>query len=158
MIFVTVGTHEQQFDRLLKELDELKKSGVIEDEVFVQTGYSTYDLKYCQSKQFLTYEEMEEYMDKASLVITHGGPASFMNALSRDKKTIIVPRLKKYDEHINDHQLEFLKMLQLENKSIRYVTDISGLKEFILNTVDMGKFISNNGKFCSEFEKICAEI
>ena len=46
MIFVTVGTHEQQFNRLIKYVDELKGSGVITEEVIMQTGFSTYEPKY----------------------------------------------------------------------------------------------------------------
>ena len=41
MIFVTVGTHEQPFNRLIEEVDRLVETGVITDEVFIQTGYST---------------------------------------------------------------------------------------------------------------------
>ena len=41
MIFVTVGTHEQPFNRLVKAVDELKKDGVIVEKVIIQTGYST---------------------------------------------------------------------------------------------------------------------
>ncbi len=43
MIFVTVGTHEQPFNRLIKEVDRLVETGIIKDEVFIQTGYSTYE-------------------------------------------------------------------------------------------------------------------
>ena len=45
MIFVTVGTHEQPFDRLVKAIDELKRDQLITDDIFIQTGYSTYSPK-----------------------------------------------------------------------------------------------------------------
>ena len=51
MIFVTVGTHEQQFNRLVQMIDELKRDGVIQEEVLIQTGYSTYEPKYCEWQQ-----------------------------------------------------------------------------------------------------------
>ena len=95
MIFVTVGTHEQQFNRLLKEIDVLKKEDILKEEVFIQRGYSDYVPQYCAYKDFLSYEEMEDYIASAEVVICHGGPATFMNALSKGKKTIIVPRQKK---------------------------------------------------------------
>lgn len=94
MIFVTVGTHEQQFNRLIKEIDELKKENIIKQEVFIQTGYSDYIPKYCEYKKFLSYEEMEQHIDRSEVVICHGGPSSFMTALLKEKKTIIVPRQK----------------------------------------------------------------
>ena len=43
MIFVTVGTHEQPFNRLIQKIDELKKDGTIQDDVIIQTGFSTYE-------------------------------------------------------------------------------------------------------------------
>ena len=61
MIFVTVGTHEQQFNRLLKKMDELKEQNYINEEIVIQTGYSTYKLKKCTEKKFLSYDEMHKY-------------------------------------------------------------------------------------------------
>ena len=49
MIFVTVGTHEQSFDRLVKEIDRLKEKGRISEEVVIQTGFTTYEPKFCNS-------------------------------------------------------------------------------------------------------------
>ena len=60
MIFVTVGTHEQPFNRLIKEVDRLKKEGIITDEVFIQTGFSTYEPQYCDWKNIISYFEMDD--------------------------------------------------------------------------------------------------
>ena len=64
MIFVTVGTHEQQFNRLIKKIDELKEQGTIREPVFIQSGYSTYEPTHCQWKKLLPYKEMEENPDR----------------------------------------------------------------------------------------------
>ena len=53
MIFVTVGTHEQSFNRLLKKIDELKKDGIIQEDVIMQTGFSTYEPKYCECSKLM---------------------------------------------------------------------------------------------------------
>ena len=66
MIFVTVGTHEQQFDRLIKKIDELKKDGFIKEEVFIQTGYSDYEPKYCKWSKLIPYKEMEQKVKEAA--------------------------------------------------------------------------------------------
>ena len=58
MIFVTVGTHEQPFNRLLQKIDELKKDGTIQDDVIIQTGFSTYRPQYCQWSKLLPYQQM----------------------------------------------------------------------------------------------------
>lgn len=107
MIFVTVGTHEQQFNRLIKKIDQLKKDGHVKDDVFIQTGFSDYIPESCDWKKFLSYEEMIQKIKDAKIVITHGGPSSFILPLQYGKTPIVVPRMKKYDEHVNDHQVEF---------------------------------------------------
>ena len=79
MIFVTVGTHEQPFNRLIKKVDELKRDGIIKDDVIIQTGFSTYEPKYCQWSKLIPYQQMIKNVADARIVITHGGPASFIN-------------------------------------------------------------------------------
>lgn len=109
MIFVTVGTHEQPFDRLVKAIDELKRDQLITDDIFIQTGYSTYSPKYCEWSKFVPYADMEKKMAEARIVITHGGPASFIMPLQMGKTPVVVPRQAEYGEHVNNHQLEFVE-------------------------------------------------
>jgi UDP-N-acetylglucosamine transferase subunit ALG13 len=85
MIFVTVGTHEQQFNRLIETVDNLVRDGKITEEVIMQTGYSTYKPKYCIWKSKFVLEEMKEMMNQAHIIITHGDPSSFMEALEEKK-------------------------------------------------------------------------
>ncbi|HEM6089887.1 TPA: multidrug MFS transporter [Streptococcus suis] len=150
MIFVTVGTHEQPFNRLLEEIDRLKKDGVLTDDVFIQTGFSTYEPKYCSWKKFLSYSEMEEYMSKATIVITHGGPATFMGSISKGKRTIVVPRQKKYGEHINDHQIEFCKKIVKKGFELTVIKDVCDLKNY-LNESNIQQVNLNNKRFVHSF-------
>jgi UDP-N-acetylglucosamine transferase subunit ALG13 len=108
MIFVTVGTHPQQFNRLLMEVDSLVAAGKIKD-VFAQTGNSDYVPKNYKCKKMLSLAEFDEKMKSADLIITHGGEGGIGNALQLRKRMVIVPRLKKFNEHTNDHQLELTK-------------------------------------------------
>ena len=72
MIFVTVGTHEQPFNRLIQKVDELKRDGVITEEVIMQTGFSTYEPKNCQWSKLIPYQQMVKNVADARIVITHG--------------------------------------------------------------------------------------
>ena len=105
MIFVTVGTHEQPFNRLVEYIDNLKGEGKLTDEVIIQTGYSTYEPKHCKFSKMLKYNEMVENVKNARIVITHGGPASFIMPLQYGKVPVVVPRQKRFNEHVYDHQL-----------------------------------------------------
>ena len=104
------GVHEHGFNRLVRVVDELAGQGVIHD-VFIQTGFSTYLPKYCKWCKAIDFLEFEKCMDKAEIVITHGGAGCIAGAIERNKPTIVVPRLKKYNEHNNDHQLELASAL-----------------------------------------------
>ena len=69
MIFVTVGTHEQQFNRLIRHIDNLKKSKDIKDEVFIQTGYSDYVPKFCKWKKILKKKAKNWRNDRENYLI-----------------------------------------------------------------------------------------
>lgn len=159
MIFVTVGTHEQQFNRLVKKIDELKRDDVIQEEVLIQTGYSTYEPKYCEWRQWIPYPKMIENIDRARIVITHGGPSSFIMPLQVGKTPIVVPRQAKFEEHVNDHQVKFCNAMAERYGSILVVEDIEKLDEAITGYEKLvkampGKQESNNAKFNAELEKI----
>lgn len=163
MIFVTVGTHEQQFDRLIKEIDKLKKDGFIKEEVFIQTGFSTYKPEYCKWSNLISYKDMDKYNREANLIITHGGPASFIAPLSYGKIPIVVPRQLKYNEHVNDHQVDFVKEVAERMGTIIPVYDIKDLKSIIISydkkyKKNKKKNSSNNDKFCKELKGIVNEL
>lgn len=163
MIFVTVGTHEQPFNRLIEEVDRLKGEGAFEDDVVIQRGYSTYDPKYCTCYDLIPYEDMQKYNREARIVITHGGPASFLDVLALGKVPIVVPRQAKFNEHINDHQLEFCREVSKRLNNIIIVEDISELGNSIVNyekIVDSLNHLnnSNNKEFVQELKNILQEL
>lgn len=148
MIFVTVGTHEQPFNRLIKAVDDLVADGTITEEVIIQRGYSTYEPKHCKYYDLLPWDEMQKYNKEARIVITHGGPASFIDVLALGKTPIVVPRQAKYNEHVNDHQLEFAKQLIKKNISIVVIENIKNLKTIILSSKkECATFNFHNKKF-----------
>lgn len=109
MIFVTLGSQKFQFNRLLQKLDELVLQGAIKDEIFAQIGYSDYHPVNYQYKEFLSRDEFAEAQAKADTVITHGGTGAIIGAVKKGKKVLAVPRLAKYGEHVDDHQIQLLK-------------------------------------------------
>ncbi|MBC6910381.1 glycosyltransferase, partial [Lactobacillus reuteri] len=111
MIFVSVGTHEQPFNRLMQALDKLIMDGKIKEQVVIQGGYSTYIPQDATFYKLMDFDIMNDYMHRARIVITHGGPATIIMALQNEKIPIVVPRQKKFDEHINNHQVEFTKQM-----------------------------------------------
>ena len=123
-IFLTVGT-QFGFDRLVIALDEwLENKANIE--VFGQIGRANYLPKRFEFKSFLTLEEYELRVSNCDLILAHAGMGSIITALTRCKPILIVPRLEKYKEHRNNHQVDTAK--KFENyKLIRVAYDMTSL-------------------------------
>ncbi|MCR5701092.1 MAG: multidrug MFS transporter [Lachnospiraceae bacterium] len=163
MIFVTVGTHEQPFDRLVQCVDNIKGSGLIFDDVFIQSGFSTYLPQFCDKSKMITYAEMKEKVEKARIVITHGGPSSYFMPLQIGKIPVVVPRQYKYGEHVNNHQLDFARKISERYHNIIVVEEIENLKDILINYDSIiknmnGNIESNNAYFCREFENIVDKL
>lgn len=153
MIFITLGSQKFQFNRLLKAIDNLVESGVISEKVFAQSGYSDYIPQNYKYKQFLDREEFDEWEAKANIVITHGGTGAIIGAVKKGKKVIAVPRLAKYGEHVDDHQLQLIAQFKDQNL-ICGVDDCSEL-EAALNFVkdhEFNTYESNTQKYLESVE------
>lgn len=134
MIFVCTGTQVYQFNRLLSKIDDLIAEGVITDKVFAQTGASTYIPKNYQYKAFLSHEEFERCQEESTLIISHGGTGALIWASKKGKNIIAVPRLSKFREHIDDHQLQIVGVLECEGY-VRAVYEIENLSQIIKNAI-----------------------
>lgn len=108
MILVTLGTQNNSFHRLLEEVQKNIDNGNIKEEVIVQNGYTKFDSKQMKLIKEIPQDEFNKLIDQANLVITHGGVGSIITAITKGKKVIAIPRLKKYNEHVNDHQIEII--------------------------------------------------
>lgn len=111
-IFVMFGTQDKRFDRLLNAI--LESSFVKEHEVYVQLGYTKGNYEGIQYQNYYTEEALLEQIRLADAVITHAGVGSIVSALKLHKKTIVVPRLGKYKEQNNDHQVQIMERFALE--------------------------------------------
>ncbi len=109
MIFVVLGTQKFQCNRLLKEIDRLIEEKVITEDVFAQKGNSDYKPMHYKYIDFLTKEQFEQQMETCDLLITHSGVGTILSAVNHGKPIIVYPRLRKYKEHVDDHQLDIAK-------------------------------------------------
>ena len=145
MIFVTVGMSEHNFDRLFKIIDELIAERVITQKVFVQTGNSNYKSKYFESSDIVDNDTFNKMVDECDFMITHAGTGSVVPALKKHKKIIVFPRMEKYNEHIDDHQLELASLFAKEG----YILCAFNKDQLIdcinqINNFSPKEFISNN--------------
>ena len=125
MILVLLGTQNNSFHRLLKEVEKNIENKNINEEVIVQIGYTKYETEKMKIFQTLPKEELGELIKKANYIISHGGVGSMITSNQEGKKVIAVPRQKKYQEHVHDHQ----KATVEEFKQKGYVIGIEEVEE-----------------------------
>ena len=126
MVFVTLGTQDKPFLRLLEEVEKEIDKGTINDKVIVQAGVTKFKSTKMEIFDLMPMDQFEELVSKCDLLITHGGVGSILEGLKKNKKVIAVPRLKKYKEHINDHQLQIINRFD-EAGYIIGLTDLNDL-------------------------------
>lgn len=122
MIFVTIGTHPDSFERLVRKMDSIAPQ--IKEKIIIQRGFTKYTPKNCDYIDFA--DSLEPYFNKARLVIAHGAISLVEFAMKHKKSLIIVPRQKSFKEHINDHQVEFALFFS-EKTGIKAIINIDDL-------------------------------
>lgn len=148
MIFVTLGTQDKSFSRLLDAIEKQIENGNIKEKVIVQAGHTEYKSKYMEIHKLLPMNEFDNYIKKCNLLITHAGVGSIMTGLNNNKKVIAAARLKEYNEHNNNHQVqiatEFSKL-----GYILYLEDFEKLDEVLKKAKNFKprKYKSNNSNF-----------
>lgn len=112
MIFLTTGTQEP-FDRLLQAVDDV--APLIPTRILAQVSKSTYQAKNIETFAFAAPGEFSRYFQEAELIISHAGMGTIISALEARKPILIMPRLAKFREHRNDHQLATAQVFQKLN-------------------------------------------
>jgi UDP-N-acetylglucosamine transferase subunit ALG13 len=103
VIFVSVGTNEARFDRLLRAVAELPH----DEELLIQHGHSAPPAREgARLVDFLSFDEMTAAIASARVVITHAGVGSVLVSLANGKRPVVVPRLRAHAEAVDDHQLQ----------------------------------------------------
>ena len=125
MILVLLGTQDKSFHRLLKQIDEAILDRIINEEVIVQAGYTKYSSDNMKIFDFVSKKDLDKYVDNSSFIITHAGVGSILDGIRKGKKMLVVPRLKEYKEHTNDHQLQILK----EFADLGYIYPVYKMKD-----------------------------
>lgn len=156
MIFITLGNQNFQFNRLLNLVEKAIEDGVIIDDVVVQTGYTSYESKSFKTVNFLEKKDFDCYIENSEYVISHAGTGSIINCLKKNKKIVVAARLSKYDEHIDDHQVEILNAFAEKNYIIGLDYELENFRATIkeLHKTKTKKFLSNNNIFNKKLNEI----
>ncbi|MGY6530564.1 MAG: glycosyltransferase [Cyanobacterium sp.] len=115
MIFVTVGTEQFPFNRLMHWIEVLLESGMIDEEIIVQYGNCTFLPAGAKVYRFVKEDKFRKFIDEARLIISHCGEGTLLLLDSLDKPYILVSRSQKFKEHVDDHQIELAMAMEQMN-------------------------------------------
>ncbi|MCI9434339.1 MAG: hypothetical protein HFI86_03555 [Bacilli bacterium] len=157
MILVTLGTQDKSFTRLLEAIQKQINLGNIKERVVVQAGCTKFDSNNMEMFDLIPMDDFDKLIEECDLLITHGGVGSIIAGLNKGKKVIAAARLKKYKEHVNDHQLQIIDnfskkgyILKLDNfekldellkevvnfKPNKYKSNADNFREMIVQLID----------------------
>lgn len=148
MILVLLGTQNNSFSRLLKEIDKCIENQIIKEEVIVQAGHTKFISDNMEIFDFIANNELSELISEARIIISHGGVGSILTGIKKGKKVIAVPRLKEYGEHVNNHQLQIVENFDTKG----FIIGLFNMEDLEKILVDIdnfcpNKFVSNSQKF-----------
>ena len=126
MIYVTVGTMHLEFSRLIRKMDDIAR--ITEEKTIIQRGMNSFLPEHCEHFDFKGREEVEAIQQEARVVVAHAGIGSVLDALKAGRPLIVVPRLKHFGEHNNDHQLDLARAVERRGWG-QLVMDIDELEE-----------------------------
>ena len=159
MILVLLGTQDKPFNRLLDEVLKLKEKGKINDDIVAQIGCTKFSSDKIKTLSFVSREEYAKLNDEADIIITHAGVGTITDCIKKGKKVIVVPRLKEYKEHTNDHQIQITKEFE-EKGYVLAAYDIKDLGKVVkkLDKFKPNKYESNNEKFKEKLKEYIDSI
>ena len=155
MILVTLGTQDKRFTRLLAAIEKQIQNGVIKEKVVVQAGCtSDFSSNNMEIFDLLPISDFDKLIKECDILITHGGVGSIIAGLKNSKIVIAAPRLKKYNEHVNDHQLQIIENFEKAGY-ILYLKDFDKLNIILEKVKEFKpkKFKSNTKNMINLIER-----
>lgn len=147
MIFVAAGTHHQPFDRLLIAADRVAIE--LGERVIVQRGASRFPVPHAEVVDVVPPDVFERYLREARVVVLHAGSSSFLQARALGRRPIVVPRRPEHGEHVDDHQLRFVRSLTVDEAA---VVEAEALLDAIrIHEEPEGRVEDRSRAFCDRF-------
>jgi UDP-N-acetylglucosamine transferase subunit ALG13 len=143
MIFVSVGTGRFPFDRLVRAVDQ-SAAALHGEPVFVQLGHGVYTPIRCRWARFLSYQELAEQISQARIVVTHGGAGLLLLCRRSGKVPIVVPRRRRFGEHVDDHQVELTRRMARDGHAV-LVEEPDALAGAIAEYEERARALRNGG-------------
>jgi UDP-N-acetylglucosamine transferase subunit ALG13 len=161
MIFVTVGTEQYPFDRLLKIIEAALENLELNEEVFAQIGNCQFKPQLYNHEKFIDFENMTELINKAEIVVSHAGEGTTLLCLMLGKVPILFPRDVRFKEQVDNHQMELARKMSESKKALVAYTNkelIYQIKNYrnLIISQKLSSSCNNNNQLIDYLKQLCA--
>jgi UDP-N-acetylglucosamine transferase subunit ALG13 len=112
MILITAGTEKFPFNRMMRWVDQLIQDDLFdEEEIVVQYGTCTFLPSGVKVYRLLKEQDFQNLVRRSRLVIAHCGEGTVLLLDSMETPFLLIPRSQRYQEHVDDHQVELAQAL-----------------------------------------------
>lgn len=167
MIIALVGTQDKPFHRMLEYILKAVDENILtkNEKIYVQMGQTKVEkeniekYKNVEVFEFKKEEEIQKLVEESEYIITHAGAGIMNMAVKKNKRMIIIPRLEKYKEHVNDHQIQLASNFTDQGYGIL----VKDYKEFVdavknIKKIKLKEYKSNTEEFCKKLDNIIIEL
>ena len=132
--FVSIGNATQPFLRLLNAVGILAEEDVLPKPIVVQHGHTKFVNDKCICIPFLQMEEFAKYIQTSSVILLHAGAGSIIQACQSHKLPLIMARQAQFNEHIDNHQVEFAHSLK-DNGRVIVIENVDEMRSAVKNVL-----------------------
>jgi UDP-N-acetylglucosamine transferase subunit ALG13 len=151
VIFVTLGTQAYPFDRLLRGLEG------VEEELVVQGGLSAYRPAGAAWFDYLEYTPLLEHVRRARIVVSHAGIGTVMTVVAEGKRPVVVPRLHRHGEAVDDHQVPIARRLA-EAGLVKLVEEPGQLAAALVETPPAPALLRGEGGIAADLRAYLLQV
>ena len=145
MIFLTVGT-QFPFDRLVKAVDQAAGINGFDEQIVAQIGDSSYCPENFEAVPSAEKAVFDRHFNEADSIISHAGMGTISMALDHRKPLLVMPRLKKYGEVVNDHQLA----IAIKFEQLGYLLVAYGAEDVPIKMKQLKSFVPQQRQPCPD--------
>ncbi len=120
------------FDRLIKAIDVLAGEKAIAEPIFAQIGSGTYLPKHFPFVDFMSRSDFKDTIQNSKYIVSHAGTGTISAAIKNSKPILIVPRQRKHNEHVDDHQLETARFYTSLGSAIMATNEVDIAKQLTI--------------------------
>ena len=145
MIFLTVGT-QFPFDRLVKAVDKAAGTNGFDEQIVAQIGDTSYCPENFEAAPSVDKAVFDQHFNGADSIISHAGMGTITMALDHRKPLLVMPRLKKYGEVVNNHQLAIAKKFE----QLGYLLVAYGAEDVLGKMKQLKSFVPQERQPCAD--------